>query len=297
MRPERPMAATPTEAGDEAVHADEGRTRPRHGGDERVGRGPVPWDPLLAVEFLTIVRLRRWRRVDPAALARAQVFYPLVGLGLGLVLAGLDRVLGAMLPLAPQAALTVAALAVFTRGLHLDGLADTFDGLLGGHDSARRLEIMRDSRVGSFGATAVALVLLLKWSAVLTLAAPVRAVALVLAPVLGRCAIVVVAAATPYARSQGLGTGYHEAARGAPLLTSLVGGAAAALLLFGPTGLTLVAVAALVALGMAWWARAALGGATGDVFGATCELVETAVLLSVAAGQAHGWLGPWAVRP
>jgi adenosylcobinamide-GDP ribazoletransferase len=297
MRPERPMAATPTEAGDEAVHADGGRTGPRHGGDERVGRGPNPWDPLLAVEFLTVVRLRRWRPVDPAALARAQVFYPLVGLGLGLVLVGLDRALGALLPSAPRSALTVAALVVLTRGLHLDGLADTFDGLLGGRDRARRLEILRDPRVGTFGVAAVALVLLLKWSAVLSLDASGRGAGLVLAPVLGRCAMVVLAAAVPYARPQGLGAGYHEAARGAPLLASLAAGPVVALLVYGPAGLALVVTAALVALAMAWWARAALGGTTGDVYGATCELAETAVLLGAAAGQVHGWLAPWVVRP
>ncbi len=283
MRPERPPAATGKEAA------------PRRGA--RAEPDPAGWDPLLAVEFLTVVRLRRWRRVDPAALARAQVFYPLVGLGLGLALAGLDRALGALLPPAPRSALTVAALVVLTRGLHLDGLADTCDGLLGGHDRARRLEIMRDPRVGTFGVAAVALVLLLKWSAVMALTASTRVAGLALAPMLGRCAMVVVAAAVPYARPQGLGAGYHEAARGVPLFASLVAGPVVALLACGPAGLALAVVAVLVAMAMAWWARAALGGATGDVYGATCELVETVVLLGVAAGQAHGWLAPWAVRP
>ncbi len=262
---------------------------------ERAGHSAA-WDPLLAVEFLTVVRLRPWRRVHPAALARAQTFYPLVGLGLGLVLAILDHTLGTVLPPAPRAALIVTALAVLTRGLHLDGLADTFDGLLGGHDRVRRLEIMRDPGVGTFGTTAVALVLLLKWSTVLALASPGRTAALILAPVLGRCAMVLVAAAVPYARPQGLGSGYHEAARGTPVLVSMVTGFAAALLLFGPAGLLLTAGGALAAVGMAWWARMALGGATGDVFGATCELVETVVLLGAAMGQANGWLSPWAVR-
>lgn len=287
MRPEPPPTTAPTDAEDAACPRRDGRAEPV----------PASWDPLLAVEFLTVVRLRRWRRVDPAALARAQVFYPLVGLGLGLVLAGLDRALGALLPSAPRSALTVAALVVLTRGLHLDGLADTFDGLLGGRDRARRLEIMRDPRVGTFGVAAVALVLLLKWSAVMSLDASGRGAGLVLAPMLGRCAMVVLAAAVPYARPQGLGAGYHEAARGAPLLASLAAGPVVALLAYGPAGLALAVAAALVALAMAWWARAALGGATGDVYGATCELVETAVLLGAAAGQAHGWLAPWAVRP
>lgn len=286
MRPKRPPATTPADAGDQVAP---------HRGD-RAKHEPAGWDPLAALEFLTVVRLRPWRQVEPAALARAQVFYPLVGLGLGLVLTALDRALGALLPSAPRSAVTVAALVVLTRGLHLDGLADTFDGLLGGRDRARRLEIMRDPRVGTFGVAAVALVLLLKWSALVSLDASGRGAGLVLAPVLGRCAMVVVAAAVPYARPQGLGAGYHEAARGVPLLGSLAAGLVVALLAYGPAGLALGVAAALAALAMAGWARAALGGATGDVYGATCELVETAVLLGAAAGQAHGWLAPWAVR-
>lgn len=293
MRPDRSMAPAST-AADGAVSPDGEPGSAQHNREAWAGPRSAAWDPLLAVEFLTVVRVRPWRHLDPAALPQAQMFYPLVGLGLGLALAGLDRALGALLPPAPRAALIVTALAVLTRGLHLDGLADSFDGLLGGHDRARRLEIMRDPRVGTFGIAAVALVLLLKWSAVLALAAPGRAAALILAPTLARCAMVLVAAAVPYARPHGLGAGYHEAARGAPLLVSVLAGLGAALLL-GPTGLVLAAGAALTALAMAWWAWVALGGATGDVYGATCELVEAAVLLGAAAAQAHGWLTLWMV--
>lgn len=254
------------------------------------------WDPLLAVEFLTAVRLRRWRPVAAEALAQAQAFYPLVGLGLDAGLVLLDWALRDVLPAGALAVVLVATLTAATRGLHLDGLADTFDGLLGGHDAAQRLEIMRDSRLGSFGATALVLVLLLKWSAIAGLAAPLRRPGLLLAPALARYAMVVATAAVPYARPEGLGAGYHAAARGAPLVIAAAIGAASSVALFGPMGLTLLALATLVALAMARWAETRVGGSTGDVYGAVCELTEAALLLSVAAAQAHDWLRPWLLR-
>jgi adenosylcobinamide-GDP ribazoletransferase len=265
------------------------------GGREGGDRG-MRWDPLLAVEFLTVVRLRPWRPVPPPALARAQAFYPLVGLALGGVLALTDAALASSLPRGARAAALVAVLAVATRGLHLDGLADTFDGLLGGRDAAGRLAIMRDPRVGAFGAAAIALVLLLKWSALAELGAPLRRPGLLLFPALGRLAMVVTAAAVPYARAEGLGAGYHAAARGAPLVMATLTALAACSLALHPAGLVLAAVAAGVALGVGAWARALLGGATGDVYGATCELAETVVLLTLLAGAAHGWFAPWLVR-
>lgn len=251
----------------------------------------------LALTTFTVVPLRGGR-IDRSTARIAMALAPAVGALLGVVLGGVALGLRALhAPPLVLGGVVVAVGALLTRGLHLDGLADTCDGLLGGHDRARRLEIMRDPRVGTFGVAAVALVLLLKWSAVMALTASTRVAGLALAPMLGRCAMVVVAAAVPYARPQGLGAGYHEAARGVPLFASLVAGPVVALLACGPAGLALAVVAVLVAMAMAWWARAALGGATGDVYGATCELVETVVLLGVAAGQAHGWLAPWAVRP
>src|SRR5262249_24897988 len=161
-------------------------------------------------------------------------------------------------------------LAAVTRGLHLDGLADSFDGLLGGRDRGQRLEIMRDPRIGSFGATALALVLLLKWSALAELAAPLRWPSLLLVPTIARFAMVGTVGAVPYARDHGLGAGYHAAARGAPALVAAGIAVVVAVGLFGPGGVPLVAVGAGVALGVSWWAWCALGGATGDIYGATC---------------------------
>lgn len=256
----------------------------------------MAWDPLLAVEFLTVVRVRGWRPVAAETLARAQAFYPLVGLGLGAVLVLVDAALGGTLAAGALAAVLVGGLAVATRGLHLDGLADTFDGLLGGRDPAQRLEIMRDPRLGSFGVSALVLVVLLKWSAIAALAAPVRRPGLLLAPGLARYAMVVVAAAVPYARPHGLGTGFHAVARGAPLLLAAGTAALAAVALFGPGGATLLALATVIGLALGRWAAARIGGVTGDIYGATCELTETGIFLAMAGAQSHGWLQPWLLR-
>ncbi len=251
------------------------------------------WDPVLAVEFLTVVRVRRWRPVDAGDLARAQAFYPLVGLGIGGCLVGIDAALSDTLPPGLLAAVLVAALAAITRGLHLDGLADTFDGLLGGRDAAHRLEIMRDPRLGSFGVAALVIVVLLKWSAVAAITPPLRHAGLLAAPALARYAMVVGTAAVPYARPDGMGAGYHAAARGAPLLLATVTAAGMVFVLFGAAGLTLLAIATVVPLAVATWARRRIGGATGDIYGAICELTETAILVAIVAARSHGWLDTW----
>jgi adenosylcobinamide-GDP ribazoletransferase len=235
--------------------------------------------------------------VPVEALAGAQAFYPLVGLLLGGMLVGLDWALREALPPGVVAAMLVVALAAATRALHLDGLADTFDGLLGGHARERRLAIMHDPRVGSFGATALALVLLLKWSAIAGLSGAERWPALLLAPMLARSAMVVTAAAFPYARPEGLGTGYRRAARGPALVVALGSAAAVSVLVLGPGGGALLGVTTLVALGTGVWALRLVGGVTGDIYGAVCELAETLALL-VALGLAErGLLAPWPVRP
>lgn len=254
---------------------------------------PGRWDPVAALEFLTVLRLRRYRELPVATLARAQAFYPAVGLLIGGLLALVDWGAGAVLPGAARAAVVVAAWAVITGGLHLDGLADSADGLLGGHDPARRLEIMRDPRLGSFGVIALALALLLKWSAVSSLASPYRVAALLATPMLARFAIVVIVAAFPYARGQGLGAGFHTAARRFAVWPAAVFTGIVAVLLLGWGGVALTAVAALCALTVGRWARARIGGVTGDLYGAACELTEVAVLLVVLIAQTWEWLAPW----
>ena len=253
---------------------------------------------LTALEFLTVFRLPLLRRraADAAEIARSQGLFPLVGLLLGLMLVGLDRGLSGVMPPPATAGLLVVALVVGTGGLHLDGLADTCDGLFGGSSPPERLAIMRDSRVGSYGVLAVFCILLLRWAALLSLTSPLRRGALLLAPALGRWAMVGAVAALPYARPEGLGKAMHRAAWPLPTLTAAAIALAASVLLFPAWGAALFVFASLVGGLIAFYARSRLGGLTGDVYGAIGECAEVAVLLAAAAGQETGHLEAWLWR-
>lgn len=270
------------------------RTGPAHDEPRRPGStiGRLATAVLVALEFLTPLRLRRVAIWDDRTFALAAAWFPLIGLGIGALLLGLDRGLDRLLPVAPASALLVAALALLSGGLHLDGVADTADGLAVQGDRATRLGVMSEGNTGAAGVMALALVLLVQWSALASLEAPLRTPALLLAPALGRWAVTPVAAVFRPARPRGIG---HALQQGiwpvaAPLSTVLAAGAPVAL--FGPPGLVLVLVAGVAALTVAGAAARMLDGVTGDTFGASIEVAQAAVLLAIVAAGQHGWLEP-----
>jgi adenosylcobinamide-GDP ribazoletransferase len=182
--------------------------------------------------------------------------------------------------LASLIALTLWVL--ITGGLHLDGLADSVDGLSGGHGQPERaLEIMRDSRIGAHGALALTLVLMLKWAALERVLALGRESWLI-APVAARFAATMLIAWFPYARAEGLGGPFVGVVKGRALG---VGGLAVVLaaLLLGPAAWLSVAAAVVVALLFARHVSRRLGGLTGDSYGAAIELAELAALLAASA--------------
>lgn len=237
---------------------------------------------LLALQFLTRVPVPAGAPPTPAELGRSALHYPLVGLLLGAALAGLARLLaGADAGLA--AALTLAAWVLATGALHLDGLADTADAWVGGIGSRERtLAIMRDPRCGPVGVVVLLLALLLKWAALHALFATTATPWLLLAPMLGRAALLVLLATAPYVRPGGLGAAHaaHLPRRAAVVV--LVACACACPLLAGARGLVVLGAAAAA---LALWRRALrarLGGTTGDTLGAACEGVEALVLVAAA---------------
>ena len=248
--------------------------------------------PLIALEFLTPLRLRRVQQWEDREFGAAMAWYPLVGLLLGLALLLIDRGLERLLPPEPTAALEVAVLALLTGGLHLDGVADTADGMALQGDRAQRLGVMSEGRTGPAGVMALVIVLLVLWAALASLAPPVRSAGLVLAPALARWSVVPVVVLFRPARPRGLGHALHTAAwpLAAPLSTVI--GAAAALALFGPPGVVLLAVAAATAVTVAWSASRMLEGVTGDTHGAAIEVAQAATLLAIVAAGNRGWLDP-----
>ena len=236
---------------------------------------------IQAFFFLTILPLMPKSAPEPGDLGRAAGWYPLVGLVMGGLLAGAGFALNLIFARLLSAVLVVALWVVLTGGLHLDGLADCCDGMLNSSPPARRLEIMRDARLGAFGGIGLVLYLLVKVAAVASLPPGMAVPALLTAPVVGRW-LVLVAAHQPMARPGGLGDDFKLGFTPRSYLL-----AAGPLVLLGAvagwTMLAAVVAAHLAALGVFWLARATLGGLTGDVFGLTIELGELAVLIVFAA--------------
>lgn len=240
--------------------------------------------------LVTAVRTLTWLPVpgrDAESFASSLPWFPIVGLLLGSALYGLCLLIGPAWPEGAALAV-VAGGALLTRGLHLDGLADAADGLFGGRTRERMLEIMKDSRMGAFGGIAIALVLLAKFVFVSRLAVMDATFWVVVAFVTSRTAQSVLAVAVPYARTEGTAGPFIAGARPAHALLALLLGMAA-VALCGRMDTRLLAgfaagLAISVLLGRAF--RRRVGGITGDLLGATSELVETAVLLygCLAAG-------------
>lgn len=209
------------------------------------------------------------------------MFFPLVGTLIGVLLTavgGLGLQLGS--PLVAGFLVTLAWTLV-TGGFHLDGLADTFDGLSGGRgDRARTLEIMRDSRIGTHGAVALVLVLLGKVLVASDLLANDGATGLWIVPVAARAAVVPSIAWFRYARAEGLGLQMHRNATAEGVMVSQAV-ALATLWLSGLDRWPAFAGGYTVAFGFSWWMSRKLGGLTGDTYGAALELSELAALVSL----------------
>ena len=245
--------------------------------------------------FLTIFPVSHNMERGPQNVSNSRAFYPTVGLLMGLILVGVEESSSRLFSEPLTAAFLVAVMVIVTRGLHLDGLMDVFDGVFGGFTPERRLEIMRDPRVGAFGVVGGVTVLLLKYGALvslLTLPAPGKEWALLLFPTLSRWTMVVLLGAFPYVRTQGLGSPFHST--GIKIATTIAGisAFAASILLGGFSGLGLFFGATIMAWLMGWAIAKSLGGLTGDTYGATNEITETTVIIAATALAAQNWLEP-----
>ncbi len=242
-------------------------------------------DLALAWGLLTSLPLPFSPPGGNASLGRSAAFYPLVGLILGGILAGAGWFLYLFLPPVVAAAILLVLWVGLTGMLHLDGFMDSCDGLLPPRERERRLEIMKDSRVGAFGVVAVILLLLVKYNALAFLPVDNRLGTLITVPVLARWAMTWVMARYPLARSDGMGV-LFTAGLGWPQvgLASAVALLVAVMLLTW-LGLLLLGITWLTATLVARLALARIGGLTGDVYGAICEVVEAVLLVVVVASM------------
>jgi adenosylcobinamide-GDP ribazoletransferase len=234
---------------------------------------------LAAFQFLTILPPIVRRSFTPEELGRSVAFYPVVGLAVGGALTA-TALLRAVLPPGIVAGLTLAVWVVSTRALHHEGWMDACDGLFGGFTPERRLDIMRDSRVGAFGVAGGALLLIVEYGALqahITHPAP-----LILAPVLGRWAMTLAITLFPYARPEGMGRAIKDHAGWPQTLIATLVAAAAAWLAAGWIGLIAMAAAVVVGGLAVWLALRRVPGLTGDLYGALCMAVEAVLLVCLA---------------
>ncbi|MGE7991426.1 adenosylcobinamide-GDP ribazoletransferase [Pseudomonas sp. NPDC089554] len=235
----------------------------------------------IALQFLSSLPVSLPGMPEPRQMGRSLLFYPLVGVLFGLLLWLASNLLSATAaPL--QAALLLTLWVLLSGALHLDGLADSADAWLGGFgDRERTLQIMKDPRSGPIAVVILVLVLLLKFCALWVLVERGVGAQLLLAPVLGRAALLALFLSTPYVRAGGLGAALAEhlpRRLAAWVLAITLGGC---LLLAGIWPM-LLAAAVFVGLRRAMCRR--LGGTTGDTAGALVELLEMAVLVGLALG-------------
>ncbi len=243
----------------------------------------------LALMLLT--RLPAGRLPDPVPGIGASAWaFPLAGLAVGGGAALVLWLAAWVLPLSLAVLLALGAQIVLTGALHEDGLADCADGIWGGQAQARRLEILRDSRLGSYGALALLLSVALRWQALMVLAGAGVSLAmagLVALAVFSRLAPVLLLALLPPAREDGLGHAARQVTGRMLALAGLVALVPAAVVLPVLSLLLVVAGQLLVTLGLARLARRRLGGQTGDVLGAGQQLAEMAGLLVLVALMAR----------
>ena len=246
---------------------------------------------LVGLQFLTRIRIVRQTVWTAEDFGRSTRFFPLVGLVLGICYALAAWILISVLGMrALTAALLLILPLLLTGGLHADGFMDTADGVFSGRERERKLEIMKDSRVGSFGVVAFVLLMFLQFALLLDMSPPLLVSVFFVMPIIGRMAMVLAVSCFPYARADGMGKTFADMAdRGTVAIAAVTTS-----VLVIPIGLlaTLALVLGIVfALLFCRWMTAILGGVTGDVYGAATVLTETIVLavFSLASSYSNVW--------
>ncbi len=236
---------------------------------------------VAALQFLTIIPLPWQRKSSPEELGRSAGYFPIIGLIIGLILAGLNWLFSLILPAAVVNALLITSLVVISGALHLDGFVDTCDGIAGHKPVQDRWQVMHDSRVGGFGIVGVVLLLLVKYVSLNSVPAPLVGTTLVLMPVISRWAMVYSIFVYPYAKPSGLGKVFKQETRWlrftmATLITLVV-----VVILAQLVGLATIFLVWLITVAVATYLKSKFSGLTGDTYGAINEMTEVSVLIII----------------
>ena len=250
---------------------------------------------LIGLQFLTRIHLVKQTVWTAEDFGRSTRFFPLVGLVLGICYAFAAWLLLYALGIR---SLTVALLLILplllTGGLHADGFMDTADGVFSGRERARKLEIMKDSRVGAFGVVSFVMLMFVQFALLSDMAWPLLVPALFVMPIIGRLAMVLAVACFPYAREDGMGKTFADMAdRSTVVIAALT--TAVLVLPWGVLATAALVLGTLFAFLFCRMMTNILGGVTGDVYGAATVLTETLVLVvfSLASSYPNVWRILW----
>lgn len=261
---------------------------------------------LWALKFLTIIPIDREDKIKPQEFSHVIYWFPIAGFCIGIFLGIAYLPLYLIFPLPINSALILLAYIAVTGAMHLDGLADTCDGIWGGWNKEKRLEIMKDSRIGSFGAIGLICMLGLKYASLLSIGdvyptkdspfsvcitciscfiSPVflnKCVALVIMPVIGRWAQVCAAGLSVYARNEsGTGSFITEGATRKQVICASLFPLFLFWFLYDLSGFMIFSIIIIFTLSWIWYIKKKIGGMTGDTLGATNEVAELVFLLSI----------------
>jgi adenosylcobinamide-GDP ribazoletransferase len=241
---------------------------------------------ITALQFLTVFTVKKDHDVDENELARSMVYFPFVGFIIGIVLVYADKVLLRLFPDTISNIFLVLLSVLITRALHIDGLADSVDGIMGGTDPESRLAIMRDSRIGTAGVVSIFFVLLVKYVCLNNLFAEHKAAALLTAPAFSRWAQMLMMFEASYGREDGMGKSFvgHVRLGGLVAASVITVGLSGFVIYQYDTRTAVLAVGIPLAVGLVtffwrWFVVRKVGGVTGDSVGAISEMNEALTLL------------------
>jgi adenosylcobinamide-GDP ribazoletransferase len=247
---------------------------------------------LAALQFLTIIPIPWRREVRPEELGRSAGYFPIVGLIIGLILAGLSGLLNLFLPLLVTNALLIASMVVISGALHVDGFVDTFDGLASHRTAEDRWQVMNDSRAGGFGIVSAVLLLLVKFTSLSSIPDTLLITTLVLMPIVSRWTMVYAIFAYPYAKPSGLGKAFKQGTSW-PRFTMATLTALVLVFILSQWLLNVLVIAQLIGLAImfflwvitvvvATYFKSKFSGLTGDNYGAINEVAEVCVLIFIS---------------
>lgn len=240
---------------------------------------------LIALQFLTIIPVRA-RDINEKDFAKSTIFFPVVGIIIGILLAVFNLVLSEIMPQIPTSCFLLIFWVFITGALHLDGLADTIDGFYASTNREEILRVMEDTSTGAKGVAAVVMLLLFKFVLLLSVEDTIKIFALILIPAISRYSMVMAMVSSNPTRKEGIGrlfigtTGWAGVIISSFIIVALVY-FSSFFLPFKILGFIGLAVAVIVTLAFVRYCNYKIGGMTGDTLGALNEIVEVATLLAI----------------